>query len=765
MNAIAISMRFGCGRVLAGLVACAVLAAAVPPACGQDRRRKLTELMKETQLRIQKAVTDDEKQAAADLLESCRHELGIRDADGKKLTWDVSYHGALVTALDAKITEMEGLAKGAWGLLPLADDTQRAWRILARQLLRQADVHGDANERRRYGFAGMLLVHNADILDRLLADLPKIEAARKATPNDDQHRPRRNTLGGGLNAAGRIVTLCRRVLDGKTKMGHGELADLSNQLRRISRASQLLAEPVAAAAGASPPAATGATEDPRLKQADELEPRIKALTAAQGDVARKLAGYLDQVRIGLAHESARPLAVKLLDHVQRAVALLESISTSDVASEAYRNQVLSRLADAVNRIAAKSTRDDGYRKIRDVERDDQQRARFDALPVAKAVKASLWQGYEWAEAAEKRPGQSPEKDLGGKLRHVLGLLAWRVERLHGEPQPADRYLAAQYRRGLKVLGDNLGQAAQPARDHLPETEGAAWEAIGTIDRLDVVRRTDAAIADARRTVSVSEPIRRACGMVASWLFDGDGGNNGRARSRLNNFRNALADLRRLHQMMLPREDRPEAARLSRGKYYSTFRAATDRALPLLKTLLEGNREEYDYLRSVLPLYRMMAEWMVLRRAQTSGDLDRCCAASSFTVDPARVYDLGRKASERLGRIFIEMAKTRREDVGPLIDPARNHEHLCRSAVAALLESMRDPNAPSRLEAVFDNLRRTSRDDPGWDIRQRWHAAWDVNQALEAYGRGYVRTGDYHARRTHGNNPLLNVPLSIDGGRN
>jgi len=752
-------MRTGPLRILAAAAAGLLLVAAAVPARGQDRRRRLTEQMKETRLKIEKAATEDEKQAAVDLLESIRHELGYRDADGNRLTWDVSYQRTLIAALDVQLAAMEGMAKGGWGLLPLSDDTQRAWRIVARQLLRQADVDENADERNRYALAGMLLVHNADVLDALLADLPKIDAARKATPNDDQHRDRRGTLGGALNGASRVVNLARRVLDGKTQMGHGELGDLANQLRRIRRASALLAEPVAAAAPAPPPADT---KDESLKQADDLEPRIKALAAAQPDVAGKLADYLAQVRVGLGYESARPLAMALLDHVRRAVGLLESIAASDVASQAYRTRLISGLADAVGRIASKETRDDAYNRIRKLERDDRQRVRFDGLPVAKGVKASLWRGYEWADAAANAQGESPEKDLGGRLRHVIGLVAWRTERAHETPQPADRYLAAQYRKGLKVLEEKLAGAAPLARDHRSEAEGAAWEAIGTIDSLDLVRRTDASLADAGRYVSVSEPIRKACGMVASWLFDGDGGNNGRARNRLNDFRNALQDLCRLHETLLPREDRAEAAKLSRGKHYSTFRAVADRSLPMLKTLLEGDREEYDYLRNVLPVYRMMAEHMILRRAETAGDLDRCRAARSFTADPGRVRDVAATAAEDLGGIFTDMARTKREEVGPLVDPIRNRERICHTAVAALGEAMRGAPSRSRLDALLDNLRQTSSDDPAWDIRRRWNAAWNVNQALEAYARGYRRTGDTHAGDTVRDNPILAVPLAAHG---
>ena len=743
-----------------------VLLVASGPVLAQNRRERLTRLMREAELKVEKAATEAEREETRDVVESYRHELGYRDAEGKSIGWSIGYQKSLIASLGATITEMEGNSKGGWGLLPLADDAGRAWRILAKALLERSDREPDWNERCRYGYAGMLLAHNAEVLDALLSELPKIEAVRKAVPEGDEHADRRrilnNALAGGAHA---LVRLCRSVSAGQTALGHGEIRDMWNRLSRIRSAAALVRGEVQDS-GAEKSADEAAETAAYLERVDAVSARIDGLKASGPEMGERLAHYVAQVRFGLGVAEARPLAVSLLDHVERAVSLWESVAGSEIVSEGRRKQMEEELGAAVGRMGDRSTRDEGYRNIRDLENSDRTRRRLEGLPVvATAVKRGLWRGREWADGVLAPPGDDGEHQLAGKLRHVLDLLAWRAERLYAASKPADRYLDAAYRKGMGALASRLGAAAQGAADHSPESERLAWEAVNTINDLESVQSTDDALGRVGEHISVSDVVQKACGLVAARLFDADRGNDGAARRRLGDARDALTLVRHFCEAGLSRAGLAEAAKVSRGKYYAAYRGQSGRSLLVLKTVLEGSREERDRLRDILPLYQLTAECVILGRAEAEGDLWRCRVAKWVTLEAEGLGTLRSEARDRLGEVFSELSKGRVQDNQSLVSPIRSHELVLRTATAALLESRREAASADRLGMVLENLRRTSEGDPGREARQRWQVSWHVNQAMEACGKGYRRTGDYHAGALGRNNPLLGVALSVKGEGN
>jgi hypothetical protein len=231
--------RFRCGRCLLArwwaVMALLIVSAAVTPAAAQDWRERTTNLLEEAEERLVEETDEAEKQRLRRKIEYYRHGLGYRDHHGRKLLWQVSYQKRLLKPLDQEIARMESMTKGGWGLASKSDDCKRAVRIIARNLLQRSDREQDENERHRYGFGGMLLVHNADVIDALLVELPKVQEARKAK-GDAQDRGTR-TLDRGLGAANGLVDMARRIADGKMQMGHGELGRLCANLGQISAAA------------------------------------------------------------------------------------------------------------------------------------------------------------------------------------------------------------------------------------------------------------------------------------------------------------------------------------------------------------------------------------------------------------------------------------------------------------------------------------------------------------------------------------------------
>jgi len=209
-------------------------AVAASPAAAQSQREKTTNLMEEAQERLAEETAEAEKERLRHKIEYYRHSLGYHDQRGRKILWQVSYQKRLLKQLDGEIARMESMTKGGWGLASKSDDCKRAVRIMARNLLQRSDREDDQTERVRYGLAGMLLVHNADLIDALLAELLRIEVARQA--KSDTRDRGATTLDRGLRAANSLTDMARRIGDGRMQMGYGELGRLAEDLQRIRQA-------------------------------------------------------------------------------------------------------------------------------------------------------------------------------------------------------------------------------------------------------------------------------------------------------------------------------------------------------------------------------------------------------------------------------------------------------------------------------------------------------------------------------------------------
>jgi hypothetical protein len=741
------------------MLAAAVLAAltlAAGPASAQDQRQRLTQRIQELTLQLEKSVNAAEKTDLEDQLEACRHELGRNDANGQKLTWTVSYPKTLCDALSAQITELEGQGKGGWGLVPLGDDVRRAWRILARTILDRAENEGDAGERERYALAGMTLVHNAELIDAAAAELTKIEAARKATPEGPEHAYRRSMLDRGLNGGRGVIGLCRRVIGGQAQMGHGEIRELSNRLEQMRSSAEYLKnqpEP----GGAAPPADNSAVEA-LLKRADELSARIGKLKGASDAVKARLAKYVEMVRFGVGEDVARPMASELLGNLERAATLWESLSASEFAPESYVTSRQKQLADALALIDDRDARGQAYGRVFDLERRDLPRRRLEGTPLARTVRESLLRGYEWAEDAARTAANDEARRTPDKIQFVVNHISWKCEQLFGDPKPADRYLLTAYRNGLKELDAKMAQLVPLVVAHNPDAERVLWEADGLVNEIRSVVQTDLAIAALEPLSPVTDTVRKVCGTLAMQLFDTDPNNDNEARNRLREGRDAIDLVRAFREASLGRAEVAEAATLTRGKYYPLFRAQAGRDMQVVAQALAGSFDDRNQLRQILPAYRLMAEWGILKRAAESGELDRLRAARWLTMPSAAVDQVRQGQAETLKGLFDELARVRREDLDRVIDPVRSTERLLRTAAAALMELKRRNPAQDRWADLVDNLRRAAFDDPGQDARNRWRVSWHLNQALEARSRGYHRTSEFHVGQMQGGNPLASVPL-------
>lgn len=751
--------RFRCGRCLlarwGAVMALVIVSAAVTPAAAQNWRERTTNLLEEAEEHLAEETDEAEKQRLRHKIEYYRHGLGYRDHRGRKLLWQVSYQKRLLRPLGQEIARMELMTKGGWGLASKSDDCKRAVRIIARNLLQRSDREQDENERHRYGFAGMLLVHNADVIDALLAELPKVQEARKAKGAAQDRGTR--TLDRGLVAANGLVALARRIADGKMQMGHGELGRLSADLGRIRVALDH-------AASGKLPALPPDPEEAQRKVAAEindLRQRASALGDAQAEISGLLVNYLDQARLGMSVERVRPLAEALLNNTRTAVGLAESLTAGKTGSEPYRKRMLERLIGALRRIDNPDERQNGYRDVGQTAHDDRFRREFEAMPVAESSRANLWLGMEWIDGQMSKPAEDPLRQEADRLRGPLHSLTWRVRDLYNAREPSTSTFRTPYRKGIKFFEAALASVSKQVRQPKAGTHQKCQRLHEVINDLNTVRETGRALESLSRHMTPAVSIRSVGQQAAGKLFDNDADEDNKARDVLRSMRDAFRLLEEFHDTVLPRSSLDEASKLTRGKHQAAFSKQAGRSDSLIKAMVEKRDAERKVLNESLSLYRMTAEWIILRDASGQGDAVRLLAARHLTADPKLIEELARPAAEQLGDMFTQLPKTKPDELGRLFWPVTSRERAVRSPVLALLELRREETVVPRLVIVIDNLAGTSRGDPGGDVRDRWRVSWHANQALEAYGRGYEKTGDHHIFHLMRRNPLLRIPLSGD----
>ncbi|NIA21410.1 MAG: hypothetical protein GWP05_05460 [Anaerolineaceae bacterium] len=739
-------------------LALTVAAVAASPAEAQDRREKNTNLMEEAQERLAEETNPAEKERLRRKIEYYRHSLGYRDYRGRKITWQVSYQKRLLKQLDDEIARMESMTKGGWGLASKSDDCKRAVRIMARNLLQRSDREDGQSERARYGLAGMLLVHNADLIDALLAELPKIEEARQARGATGDRGT--VTLDRGRGAANSLTDMARRIADGRMQMGHGELGRLAGDLQRIRQALDY------ARTGGLPPLPPDPREAEKktLAEIDRLRQRALRLGESQGEISGLLVQYLDQAKLGIPVERVRPLAQVLLDRTRTALETAESLGAGKIGSGQYRKRMLERLLGALKRLDNPDERQGGYGRIKQIERDDRVRRRIEALPLAESTRANLWLGMEWIDGQMSKPPDDKMRQEANRLRGPLQWLAWRVGDLYKAGEPSANTFKAPYRKGIKFFESALAAMSKELRQPKPDTHQKCQRLYGVIGDLNTVGDAGRALEALGRHMRPAASIRNVAQQAAGKLFDNNPDDDRKARQVLGAMRDAFGLLAEFYDTTLPRQALLEANRLTRGKHQAAFKKQAGRSDSLIKALVEKKDAEYKFLAGSLPLYRMTAEWIVFHGAARQGDADRLRAARHLTADPKLIEEMARPAAEQLGEMFARLPKTRPDRLGRLVWPVAGRERALRTAVLALLELRREKTVAPRLEIVIDDLRQTSRGDPGLDIRNRWLASWHLNQAVEAYARGYEKTGDHHLFYLMRQNPFLKILLSDDKER-
>ena len=716
------------------ILTCLALAA---PALAQDRREQLTALAEEAALQLEKTESDDARRTLRDQLESYRHELGYRDARDRTIAWTVSYTRTLIDQLDAELKAM-----------PVAPDQQtkarRAWREIARAALLRAETELDETERLRNAHAAMLLVHNADLVDPLINQWPKIDAARKALTTDspDDLRAKLSQAAGGYN---QLTQLATRLTSGQAKLGSTETWQLRQALERIRIGIAVADGKIVAEETPDPDTVPPEQNEQQLQHLAALRDRVAKLANLTPKPAELIQTYLPQAELGLQHPRARDQAIRLQQSLETAADTADTIARSTVASPEYRAAQTQRLMAALENIADPQKRDAAYREIRDQHHQDRFRRYFDQFEMTPPLKAALWTTLELADRTANTSSNEDQKRHNADLRAALENLSWRAAQHYTQDKLADRMLAGLHARMLKALEADLIAALPAIRARNDQSAGAAWRAIGRLDDLNRLRSIDSEAQQVEEYQALPAIIRTAIGQAANMLVDNDPGNDGQGRNSLGRLLTGLRHMTEFLETARPAAwFTPEFAGPAGPRVATAWKNQHARLIPMIRTYVEQNPTERDLLVNSLPLYRLSAHLAIFRHAAADDSLQLLTVGRQFTFNPKLIVPLAElAANDLLPPLMPNVARAADKSFVDQAAPLRLRENVCRAAALALQQRRRQSDNADRLALLLDELRIAAAGDPGSN-RDRWRASWNANQAADAYRLGFTRTADFHA---------------------
>ncbi len=718
----------------------------------QQRREQLTALMEETALKLEKSADEQERKALHDQLESYRHELGYRDAQGREVKWDVSYQHTLIARLDEQLKTPPPAGK----LLPNVQ-AKRSWRIVARQVLTQAQTENDEYQRLRCAHFAALLMHNADIIDQLLDEWPKIDAARKALA-EDAPDDLRNKLNQAVGAYGQLSRLSTRFATGNLKLGSSEAWQVRQQLQRIKTGIDVADGKVTAEEAPDPDYVPPEMNEDQLKRADQLQERLDRLNRQQSELAETLTSYLQQVRIGLEHPRARSLAITLLQHLQYATELAETLGTTGAAPADYRKAQLQQLSDSVQLIAKQDERQKAYNQIRQQHYQDRHRRNFDQLKFPPSLKAALWNVYHKADSNADSEDEN-QRNISRNIRGEMENVVYRAARASTKEPVQERTLAVVELRLIKALEADFAQALPVLRSFNDQSASAIWPIRSRLENIERLGRIDSDISQHETYLPLPPLLRKAFGQAASMLVDADSQNDSQARTSLIRLQNGLQLITQFHQTARPQAWFAAPMAGTAGRNIATARQAQSaRLMQMIRLYVEGNNAERDALLNTMPIYRASAHLAIINKAEEEKNLHLMTVGDKLSFDPQLFRPIIERAANNLiPPLLPHLGRSADPTFAELALDLKLNEQVASAAILALQHRRRQENRPGKIDLLLNELRHTASGDVSQHV-DRWRASWHANQAADAWRQQYNLTATVHAREISNRWPLSSIPL-------
>ena len=440
------------------------------------------------------------RQALADKIERCKHELGPRDPSGARVRCQAMWHDGAIESLETEIRHLQARPKGGSPAALALDGRLQTRRVAAACLARGWGL-GGKTLKYQFDAYGQYLANNLPLLDDLF-DAMGMALARTPPAASTTGGPDRDAFAAAIaqakdgfaemdRAADRMVAADLK----KEKQAEAALAALgefTQGLRAVREASAAIRE--LTDKSKKPEAPAPAPEGLTAADKAALE-KVRAAAAALGasddwkNVREALEHLATVAETGLQIPRARPEAGELLEWLGRAADYATGLASSKAAYPDYKASRQGGLEQAFQDMQNKVLRHRGYATVQRLETADRARAILDAGPLSPEASQGLLRALHMPYKAfdsdetwrEFRTGLTTTVDIFGQMQ------AW-------PPKDMPRPLLDSYRACANVLRK---QAEASGRMATKDTDAlaSAWGRAGTAAR------------DVQRVVWADEAVR------------------------------------------------------------------------------------------------------------------------------------------------------------------------------------------------------------------------------------------------------------------
>jgi len=779
------------------LLGFAAAVCAAPPK--PDRRTTLTRHLAALATKLKTAREPAERRALAEQMEWIRHQLGPTDASGRPVRCQAMWHDAALRDLGRAMKAFRNPAPTSPAADPVPR-LKLAVREMASVALARAWADPDGPERFRFDAVGTYVATNVALFDGLLdraaghlaqagrpavsepdppppppaAPEPKEPAktgekadddggpappgfwSRPAEPSEAVASPADETAPPAASGREQALTLVQDGL-GRLVRAAGQ-AHAADGATRAGRAAQTAARAAfvdaladvhrgTAALDAAGPAgevllppeeAPGLTAEHKAALAQAAADIDAIRDPAWQGIRGHLETYLATAEQGLKYPKARREAWRLLEVVRRTAAYVQALLASKSASPEYVADRQETIAEALEDLGRRESRDTFYGRLLGVAGGDHYRKALDASPLSPEACRGLM---------ALRQVRSSRFALGekGQYRCVrfVGSVEAVIEQVDGDrrrPDAMDAHLATLYDQTAPLLrqaAETLGAAADAEGTVLLARGGEAAALAGDLKRLSradrVIRGVRALMAE-RGTVLREAVVRR----IEAFVLDP----SAEKRAAREAFDDYLDVLRPLGDLRLPgKEHTAVAMQISGGAYRS---AATRFGDSLTRNMVSAAGGNTEYLESTLAAGPMFT---LLRHRAVADGLDLEGVALSrldpFAMPPKPWAVFVPALDKRLAAVMRQYGAIRGGGTGASHVLGRWDRVYCTVVAAQLATHEAAAGAPNDLARLIRLLEQTAEPRLSTRVWVEWAAGFHTLEAAVCLMAGLPQTADAH----------------------
>jgi hypothetical protein len=746
------------------LAACAVvLAACAAPASGQNRAQALTDRIAKTELRLRTEKDPDLRKRLAEDIESTKHELGPKDANGNPVKPQAMWHSAALDQLDAELKRLALRGKPSTGAA-LAAEGRGTARRMASLCLARGWGWGGTLPKYQFDAFGSYLANGMPAADALMdsaaAHLAREGAAMAEGPDRDAFQAGIAQIKEGLAlmAAG---TDAFKDLDWRTdkgqKAGWSALAGFVDGLRKVQAADASLKEmagrlkagdagaaAVAAPSAEAPPDAPAELTHEEAAAVERTRKNLESIAAPEWETVKtELLKYLAVAEQGLKVPSARSGAAQLLDALDRGAAAISGALESRSAYPELLAEALTGMTDVLTYLRSPSYRSYAYGRLRRMSIAGSDRKALDSSPLSTdACRALLrlkrmpYATFKTLMREEQDPSTAHERlqlNLETTVRVLGKMAAWPPKDLTPQLAP----LADRCRAVFLESADALAKTPQDNGDAVCVVASGVGAFAGDVERL---LGADAAI----KAVAQYVPTR-AAPMYADLVRD-MGKIVGETTEAAKVERRRLDDLFRpfgeLAGLRLPDAEHTKVVTAIVGPIYKNAVQVLSRDLTLgLTAASKGDSTNLDYALDARVMFSVLRHRAV---AQTKGLPKAGTAMLEAFSTPDKPWTAFTAAlDQHVRRLMTNYGNQRGRDYQGF-STLRTWDSVYATLCAAQCQTLQErPSSEPDIDALIRHLALAADPNVAEATWYPWAIGYHTTEAAVCLASGYERTAGLH----------------------